>query len=329
MSTLLDLNFWTSSAASWAIGAVCAAVLFGGVKAIRLFRFRLAFGPGLRDTKGAGIVISALYAAPGAAGDIQLRKKPRSQPVRFIDGADEFRLAADGDLVCAAEITSLFAERMGGTIALNYDDEDFDKLDRTLILIGAPISNTLASYYRDRAKVSGGLCFDIVATTNRAEEQYVVDHLTGQTYALDDAVEYAIIQRVPAYDGKSGGKYVFFVGGLTKFGTEAAGRYLRVHWRQFVRPFQGDKCIGILLEVARRDARTVRPLVRHIGGPTFIAPRFNAAPKSRVTVGPAQAQVQRGVGRTLGHMANSDRGSFLQNAAGALSPDEDKSGDMT
>lgn len=224
---------------------------------IQLGKFRRAFGSGLTDSDQVSLVMSGIYPTPDQNGDISLKKIGRDGKLRLIQKADEFRLVADGDLICASQIMSLLSKSLKGTPKIFFDDERLAFQTQSTIFIGAGISNMKVEgilQQRRRLKEKER-AFDIIAVSGLAEEQIIKDYVNNQEYALSDHSEYAIVARM-RHDRDAGGYfYVYIVAGQTKFGTEAAGHYLYQNWQKFSgysKTTPDSETQAIILETGRR-----------------------------------------------------------------------------
>ncbi|MGY5874837.1 MAG: hypothetical protein RTU30_03745 [Candidatus Thorarchaeota archaeon] len=179
------------------------------------------------------------------------RDDTRFKKVGFDGKAEEYygptRMIAFDDLEASAQVASILAEFYPAPIKYSIDNDPKLK-DKTIILLGEPLANTLTQSILEGVKQP---YFEYVIENEKEDHSMctaIRDKTTDELFDTTGVWQYSMVLRIPNPESPKG--YVFVVSGALAMGTLAASSYLKEHWEDFA---HAQPSAGVLLKTPQSD----------------------------------------------------------------------------
>jgi hypothetical protein len=209
--------------------------------------FNSVFGKVARDPENLIISIPLWKLKEGPSNTVRFQKTGLTGEIEEEYGPDD--TVSYDDLKASAQVAAILAEFFPKPITYSLDnDRRLELVDKTIILIGAPLANIRA---RGVFEILGESPLDYLwqeETADHPARHAICETKTEETFDCSGDWEYSMVLRVPNY--RTLGGYFFMVSGPHAEGTLAAAIYFRNHWQEFK---NAQPIAAVLLKMPRRD----------------------------------------------------------------------------
>lgn len=225
-------------------------------EAVRWIRFRAVFGKAI--TKADDIVLSVplWLALPKSRDTARFQKSGLNQAQQQLYGPDQ--MFNRQDMIAAAHILSVLNNHFESEVHYSNDTAGTNWDQKTLILVGSPISNLhavryLESHMAKRPQDNFPYFKTMTEDETTGARGYIHDPSIGTDLRLDEKIDYGIVLRLPNIYSRSSNHYVFLVAGIDEWSTREAGRLFAEHWREIGQRKFGSALLGWLMFWKWRD----------------------------------------------------------------------------
>ena len=168
------------------------------------------------------------------------------------------------DVRASREVSTVVSEIFPQPTVIVSDRDPLQFENRTVVIIGSPISNFHARniFQGDFFHMGANRPFvfrEKVETTHSPSRTYVFSTGSRKEYYGEKALDVGVVQRLRNPRCKEG--YLYIVAASHAEGTFGAARYLRSNWKWFAKQKIGTT-VGVLLGVDRSNPDNVRILER-------------------------------------------------------------------
>ena len=159
------------------------------------------------------------------------------------------------DISASNEISAILSEIFPQPALIIPDRDRLQLEDRTILMIGSPISNFHARsiFQEDFFQMGANRPFifkEKIETTGSPSRTYIFSNRSGRKYHSDGAHDIAVVQRLKNPSCENG--YLFIIAACHAEGTIGSAGYLRKNWGQFSKQTVGST-VGVLLKVDRNN----------------------------------------------------------------------------
>ncbi len=221
-------------------------------KKIKFRTFNQVFGKVVRDPENLIISIPLWKLKDAPINSVRFHKTGLTGEVEEEYGPDN--TVSYDDLKASAQVAAILAEFFPKPITYSLDnDRRLELVDKTIILIAAPLANIRA---RGVFEILGESPLDYIwqeETADHPARHAICETVTEEIFDCSTDWEYSMVLRVPNY--RTLGGYFFMISGPHAEGTLAAAIYFRNHWQEFK---DAEPIAGVLLKMPRRDIDNCR-----------------------------------------------------------------------